>query len=183
MMKITGLSHFFKWENLHNWWLTKYFFSPLCVCLQSTSRQDYPLFCLTISRLVCLCHKVFLFISTTYPPSSEARASSFFDFVFFLLASNSCCRLEAISLPAFNCLMAHLTADCSDAACCQSLRQNMWCQITHLFISLLPQCSTCASWQQCASFAHLQRVALNTGPRGSWGTTHSSCSACREGWR
>ncbi len=29
MMKITGLSHLFKWENLHNWWLTKYFFSPL----------------------------------------------------------------------------------------------------------------------------------------------------------
>ncbi len=23
-MKITGLSHLFKWENLHNWWLTKY---------------------------------------------------------------------------------------------------------------------------------------------------------------
>ncbi len=22
MMKITGLSHLFKWENLHNWWLT-----------------------------------------------------------------------------------------------------------------------------------------------------------------
>ncbi len=31
MMKITGLSHLFKWENLHNWWLTKYFFAPL-VC-------------------------------------------------------------------------------------------------------------------------------------------------------
>ncbi len=28
-MKITGLSHLFKWENLHNWWLTKYFFAPL----------------------------------------------------------------------------------------------------------------------------------------------------------
>ncbi len=32
MMKITGLSHLFKWENLHNWWLTKYFFAPLYVC-------------------------------------------------------------------------------------------------------------------------------------------------------
>ncbi len=31
MMKITGLSHLFKWENLHNWWLTKYFFSPLFI--------------------------------------------------------------------------------------------------------------------------------------------------------
>ncbi len=29
MMKIIGLSHIFKLENLHNWWLTKYFFAPL----------------------------------------------------------------------------------------------------------------------------------------------------------
>ncbi len=29
-MKITGLSHLFKWENLHNWWLTKYFL-PHCI--------------------------------------------------------------------------------------------------------------------------------------------------------
>ncbi len=29
MMKITGLSHLFKWDNLHNWWLTKYYFAPL----------------------------------------------------------------------------------------------------------------------------------------------------------
>ena len=33
MMKITGLSHLFKWENLHNWWLTKYFFAPLYIPL------------------------------------------------------------------------------------------------------------------------------------------------------
>ncbi len=32
MMQITGLSHLFKWENLHNWWLTKYFFAPLYLC-------------------------------------------------------------------------------------------------------------------------------------------------------
>ncbi len=31
MMKIIGLSHLFKWENLHNWWLTKYFFAPLYI--------------------------------------------------------------------------------------------------------------------------------------------------------
>ncbi len=31
-MKITDLSHLFKRENLHNWWLTKYFFAPLYVC-------------------------------------------------------------------------------------------------------------------------------------------------------
>ncbi len=24
---------FFKWKNLHNWWLTKYVFAPLCVCM------------------------------------------------------------------------------------------------------------------------------------------------------
>ncbi len=30
-MKITGLSHLFKWENLHNWWLTKYFFASLYI--------------------------------------------------------------------------------------------------------------------------------------------------------
>ncbi len=40
MMKITGLFHLFKWENLHNWWLTKYFFAPLYIsffslCLNS----------------------------------------------------------------------------------------------------------------------------------------------------
>ncbi len=38
MMKITGLSHLFKWENLHNWWLTKYFFAPLYFsCVPSTN--------------------------------------------------------------------------------------------------------------------------------------------------
>ncbi len=37
MMKITGLSHIFKWENLHNWWLTKYFFAPLYV-----SKTNFP---------------------------------------------------------------------------------------------------------------------------------------------
>ncbi len=31
MMKITDLSHLLKWENLHNWWLTKYFFAPLYI--------------------------------------------------------------------------------------------------------------------------------------------------------
>ncbi len=31
MMKMTGLSHLLKWENLHNWWLTKYFFAPLYI--------------------------------------------------------------------------------------------------------------------------------------------------------
>jgi hypothetical protein len=35
MMKITGLSHLFKWDNLHNWWLTKYFFAPLYISVVS----------------------------------------------------------------------------------------------------------------------------------------------------
>ncbi len=38
MMKMTGLSHLFKWENLHNWWLTKYFFAPLYVGLGIENR-------------------------------------------------------------------------------------------------------------------------------------------------
>ncbi len=37
MMKITGLSHLFKWENLHSWWLIKYFFAPLYVPKVSTT--------------------------------------------------------------------------------------------------------------------------------------------------
>ena len=30
-MKILQASHLFMWENLHNWWLTKYFFAPLYI--------------------------------------------------------------------------------------------------------------------------------------------------------
>ncbi len=47
MMKITGLSHLFKWENLHSWWLTKYFFAPLYIyiyiylCLQISNNQKF----------------------------------------------------------------------------------------------------------------------------------------------
>ncbi len=43
MMKITGLSHIFKWDNLHNWWLTKYFFAPLYVVLILASAQAIKL--------------------------------------------------------------------------------------------------------------------------------------------
>ncbi len=39
MMKITGLSHLSKWENLHNWWLTKYFFAPLYINVNEASHQ------------------------------------------------------------------------------------------------------------------------------------------------
>ncbi len=42
-MKITGLSHLFKWENLHNWWLTKYFFAPLYVICAGKMSLNYEL--------------------------------------------------------------------------------------------------------------------------------------------
>ncbi len=50
MMKITGLSHLFKLENLHNYWLTKYFFAPLyvCVCV-------YIYIYIYIYMCVCVC--------------------------------------------------------------------------------------------------------------------------------
>ncbi len=41
MMKSTGLSHLFKWENLHNWWLTKYFFAPLYIILEIINPLSY----------------------------------------------------------------------------------------------------------------------------------------------
>ncbi len=43
MMKITGLSHLFKWENLHNWWLTKYFFAPLYIYIIKGFANMLPL--------------------------------------------------------------------------------------------------------------------------------------------
>ena len=39
MMKITGLSHIFKWENLHNWWLTKNFFAPLYMKINAVDSE------------------------------------------------------------------------------------------------------------------------------------------------
>ncbi len=59
MMKITGLSHLFKWENLHNWWLTKYFFAPLYIhiVLQILSRQSHQLFLYAIIfKLLSMMH-------------------------------------------------------------------------------------------------------------------------------
>ena len=48
MMKITGLSHLFKWENLHNWWLTKYFFAPLYTVNEALLAWEF------ISVYVCM---------------------------------------------------------------------------------------------------------------------------------
>ncbi len=54
MVKITGLSHHFKWENLHNWWLTKYFFAPLYVFL----KWQYLCLCGVEHMVVGLCQWV-----------------------------------------------------------------------------------------------------------------------------
>ncbi len=58
MMKITGLSHLFKWENLHNWWLAKYFFPPLYVCIYtvhsiSIGKVKKKLLCWLWSQDIC----------------------------------------------------------------------------------------------------------------------------------
>jgi hypothetical protein len=53
MMKITDLSHLFKWENLHNWWLTKYFFTSLYMIFVF---KFYPQF-RGIQLLVVLSHR------------------------------------------------------------------------------------------------------------------------------
>ena len=66
-MKITGLSHLFKWDNLHNWWLNT-FFAPLYIqnpenpeknslqknamSLQNISKVAYKL-CQNISNYFC----------------------------------------------------------------------------------------------------------------------------------
>ena len=44
MMKITGLSHLFKWENLHHWWLTKYVFAPLYIMFSLLVIANPPYF-------------------------------------------------------------------------------------------------------------------------------------------
>ncbi len=54
MMKITGLSHLFKWENLHNWWLTKYFFAPLYIHIYIYSRQKCISKCHITRIYVCI---------------------------------------------------------------------------------------------------------------------------------
>ena len=53
MKKITGLSHLFKWENLHNWWLTKYFFAPLYMTYIYIFIYTFKLFFTHLC--VCIC--------------------------------------------------------------------------------------------------------------------------------
>ncbi len=65
MMKITGLSHLFKWENLHNWWLTKYFFAPLYIIFYiDYFKQCAKLYnCVIIKRILCVCVYIYIYIS------------------------------------------------------------------------------------------------------------------------
>ncbi len=51
MMEITGLSHLFKLENLHNWCLTKYFFAPLYAWYRRHVSGRKLRF-----RFSCMCH-------------------------------------------------------------------------------------------------------------------------------
>ncbi len=69
MMKITGLSHLFKWENLHNWWLTKYFFAPLYIyitynCTEHTVTHRHIQSCYehTVSAQTCKEHIQYIYI-------------------------------------------------------------------------------------------------------------------------
>ncbi len=59
MMKITGLSNLFKWENLHNWWLTKYFFAPLYVAACTVHNLNR-----TFVRYYMLLMWTFVFVDT-----------------------------------------------------------------------------------------------------------------------
>ncbi len=56
MMKITGLSHLFKWENLHNWWLTKYFFAPLYIYIYINICFLFPLLSVNVYCFFMFCY-------------------------------------------------------------------------------------------------------------------------------
>ena len=138
--------------------------------LQSTSRQNDPLFCLMISSWGVCASKFFFFISTTYPPSREAQASSCFNFFFLLLVPDSYCRLEEISPPASSCLSAHLTAAWSDATRCQSLQHRVRCQITHLFsLSLPPRADSRLYARLTTAMRILCAFEENASPCANWG--------------
>ncbi len=57
-MKMTGLSHLFKWENLHNWWLTKYFFAPLYIYIYISGGPLSALTCCVNVRLLSAIKKI-----------------------------------------------------------------------------------------------------------------------------
>ncbi len=66
MMKITGLSHIFKWDNLHNWWLTRAvrygqkiyitIFFPISILITILTQTDMLyLTHLVFAHLTCFC--------------------------------------------------------------------------------------------------------------------------------
>ncbi len=63
MMKITGLSHLFKWENLHNWWLTKYFFAPLYVYIYIYACGSWKKNIMTPEQNIILLEHNFLYVT------------------------------------------------------------------------------------------------------------------------
>ncbi len=63
MMKITGLSHFFKWENLHNWWLTKYFFAPLYIYVPVAQWLEH---CVSSAKVVGLIPREHMYYQKKY---------------------------------------------------------------------------------------------------------------------
>ncbi len=79
MMKITGLSHLFKWENLHNWWLTKYFFAPLYKKSNSLS-LDYLNNKSTTTAAFCtaICHINIKAIEFTNRPLTNAYKNHYY---------------------------------------------------------------------------------------------------------
>ncbi len=74
MMKITGLSHLFKWENLHNWWLTKYFFAPLCIYIYIYKRKMLCLYeykCMHVKNIIYIYIYIYTVLSVNEYTSFE----------------------------------------------------------------------------------------------------------------
>ena len=127
------------------------------------------------------------FISTTYPPSSEPRASCF-DFFFLLLAP----MLHIVSGRHLStCIQLPVRAsdvDWSDAACCQSLRQHVRCQITCLFFSfffsLLPRTDLVFYMHLTVAMCILGLFTENASSCAKWsppmdrGALHTACVLC-----
>ncbi len=105
MMKITGLSHLFKWENLHNWWLTKYFFAPLyvsCTYIHPFSPNEETFTCILKrhfhGNLIMLSY---IHIQTAYKPWQ----SSFLLFTLRVKKSlnHFCCDILLMNIPMITC--------------------------------------------------------------------------------
>ncbi len=109
MMKITGLSHLFKWENLHNWWLTKYFFAPLyvsCTYIHPFSPNEETFTCILKrhfhGNLIMLSY---IHIQTAYKPWQSSLQSSFLLFTLRVKKSlnHFCCDILLMNIPMITC--------------------------------------------------------------------------------